>query len=332
LLFNGHIDSVSVEPRSSWSSDPLRAQERDGMLYGRGACDMKGGVAAMVLAAQTLAELGVALAGDVLVNTVTDEEWNGAGGLAAAAHGVRADAGLVPEATGFEAWVGCRGILNPTVTVKGRAGHAETPQPSWREGGAVNAIEKAERILAAARRLNEDWSTRPDLRHPLLAPGSLVPTIIAGGEWWVTFPAACRITFDVTYLSGQADAEGYGTGVQHEIEEWIRAAVREDDWLAEHPPTFSWSTDLPPAELAGDHPIVLTAMSAAVDIGRPSRVGALHAWHDPATFTRCGTPTISFGPSGFGTAHGVDECVSVDDLVACAKAYALAALRFTALP
>ena len=328
LLFNGHIDAVSVEPREEWSSDPLQAEIRQGRLYGRGASDMKGGVAAMVLAAETLADLGIALNGDLLVNTVTDEEWNGAGGLAAVAHGVRADAGLVPEATGFEAWVACRGILNPTVTVRGRAGHAEAPHPPWREGGAVNAIDKAERILAGAHRLNEDWGKRPELHHPLLQPGSLIATVITGGEWWVTIPAQCQVTFDVTYLRGQADADGYGGAVRREIEEWILAAAQEDDWLAEHPPVFTWSTDLPPAEIAEDQEIVAIAMSAAAAVGRPTRVGALHSWHDAATFTRCGVPTISFGPSG-ACVHAPDECVIVDDLVACAQAYALSALRFT---
>src|SRR5204862_3114976 len=90
LLLNGHIDVVPSEPRERWTSDPNRAEERDGNLYGRGACDMKGGVACMVYATEVLSRLGVRLSGDVVVNTVTDEESSGAGGLAAARHGVRA--------------------------------------------------------------------------------------------------------------------------------------------------------------------------------------------------------------------------------------------------
>src|SRR5262249_35588288 len=139
--------------------------------------------------------------------------------------------------------------------------------------GAVNAIDKAEMILAAVRRLSEDWSKRPELRHPLLKPGSLVATVIAGGEWWVTFPATCQITFDVTYLPAQADADGYGSAVRYEFEEWIAAAARDDEWLTEHPPAFTWSTDLPPAEVADDHQIVVTAMSAAEPVARATRVG-----------------------------------------------------------
>jgi len=83
LLFNGHIDVVPSEPRDRWTSDPNRAEVRDGNLFGRGACDMKGGVACMVYAAEVLQRLGIRLRGDLIVNTVTDEESSGAGGLAA---------------------------------------------------------------------------------------------------------------------------------------------------------------------------------------------------------------------------------------------------------
>ncbi len=148
---------MTPEPVDRWTSDPWRAEVRDGNLYGRGACDMKGGVGCMVFAAEVLAELGVRLAGDVVVCTVTDEESSGAGGIAAVRHGVRADAGIVTEPTAFDVWVACRGSLTPVITVEGRPGHAEMRQPHWRAGGAVNAIEKMGAVLAAvapaARRL-----------------------------------------------------------------------------------------------------------------------------------------------------------------------------------
>jgi acetylornithine deacetylase/succinyl-diaminopimelate desuccinylase-like protein len=133
---------VPVEPRERWTSDPFKAEVRRGDLYGRGACDMKGGVAAMVLAAEVLAA-EARLAGDLLVCTVTDEESSGAGGIAAVAHGVRADAGIVTEPTSFDVWVACRGTVLPTFVVEGRAAHAELARRHWRAGGAVNAIEKA---------------------------------------------------------------------------------------------------------------------------------------------------------------------------------------------
>jgi acetylornithine deacetylase len=333
LLLNGHIDVVSAEPRARWASDPFEPEVREGRLYGRGACDMKGGVAAMVAAATALAESGVELEGELIVSAVTDEEWNGAGALALATRGIGADAGIVPEATGFEPWIACRGVLNPTVTVAGRPGHAEMPQPDWREGGAVNAIEKTTIVLDAVRTLRERWRA-DDGEHPLLAPGELVPTLIQGGEWWVNYPASCTTTVDVTYLPRQGDADGgWGAGLEREIESWILERTGEDEWLAAHPPSFEWGTNLAPAEIAAEHPIVDCALAAGCEVGRPGKVAALQGWHDAATFTRFGTPTISYGPTGLSNdgetmAHAVDEFVPVDDLVACAQALAIAALRW----
>ena len=123
ILLNGHIDAVDVEPRDQWLSDPFVLTERDGYLFGRGANDMKGGVAGLVIALEALRRQGVRLAGDAVFCTVTDEESSGAGGRAAVAHGVRADAGIAAEATDFDAWVSCRGTVTPTITVPGRAGH-----------------------------------------------------------------------------------------------------------------------------------------------------------------------------------------------------------------
>jgi acetylornithine deacetylase len=334
LLFNGHVDVVSAEPRGRWTSDPFAPEIRDGRLYGRGACDMKGGVAAMVVAAEVLAAERALPPGDLLVNTVTDEEWNGAGSLAAVAHGVTADAGVIPEATDFEPWIACRGVVNPTVTVRGRPGHAEMPQPDWREGGAVNAIEKAVIVLESVRELRERWADGAS-EHPLLKPGELVPTMIAGGEWWVNYPASCEVVVDGTYLPQQGDADGgWASGLEREIEEWIAAAARRDPWLAENPPSIVWGTNLAPAEIEANHPIVTCALDAGTTAGRPGAVAALQGWHDAATFTRFGTPTISYGPSGLSNdgetmAHAIDEFVPVGDLVATAQALALIAMRWS---
>jgi len=335
LLFNGHVDVVSAEPRSRWASAPFEPEVRDGRLYGRGACDMKGGVAAMVLAAEVLAAEGALPAGELLVNTVTDEEWNGAGSLAAVAHGVAADAGVIPEATDFEPWIACRGVVNPTITVRGRPGHAEMPQPDWREGGAVNAIEKAMTIVESLVALRERW-LQEGSEHPLLVPGELVPTVIEGGEWWVNYPASCRLVVDVTYLPQQGDPDGgWAAGLEREIERWVGAAADRDPWLAENPPAFEWGTNLAPAEVPSDHPIIACALAAGAAVGRPGEVAALQGWHDAATFTRFGTPTISYGPSGLSNdgetmAHAIDEYVPVEDLVASAQALALTAIRWGA--
>ena len=133
---------------------------------------MKGGVASMVTAACTLAELGVPLAGDVIVNTVTEEESTGAGGLFAARL-LQADAAIVPEPSGLAVWVACRGSLLPRITVRGRAGHAGIAPLPPEQGGAVNAIEKMSVVLgrrgAPARALGDATPPPLSLRRRLRA-------------------------------------------------------------------------------------------------------------------------------------------------------------------
>jgi acetylornithine deacetylase len=335
LVYNGHIDVVSAEPRAAWTSDPFTAEVHEGRLYGRGACDMKGGIASMVFAAQTLAALGVVLQGDLLVATNTDEESSGAGGTALIERGLKADAGIVTEPTGFDTWVACRGSEYAVITVPGRPGHAEVKQPAWRRGGAVNAIEKATVVLDAIRGLRREWSQRDGLEHPYLSRPWLLPTMARSGEWAVTYPAACDLTIAVMYVPAQADERGWGADVRGEVEEWIARETARDDWLAEHPPSITWWPNaVMPFEISPDEPIVATMLNATADAGSPGKLGGLDSWYDGATLTELGgIPSIGYGPPGFerngaSVAHIVDEFVPVDGLVACAQGLAVAAMRF----
>jgi acetylornithine deacetylase len=336
LVFNGHIDVVSAEPRQDWASDPFAPEVRDGLLYGRGACDMKGGIAAMVFAVETLAALEIPLAGDLLVATNTDEESSGAGGTALVEHGLHADAAIVTEPTGFQVWTACRGSEYGVIRVPGRPGHAEVRQPDWRQGGAVNAIEKAAVVLEAIASLRIEWATREGLDHPRLSRPNLLPTLARSGEWPVTYPASCELTIAVMYLPAQADANGWGADVRREVERWIaQETAARDDWLAEYPPTIDWwPNSVMPFELSETEPIVETTLRATTDVGRPAKLGGLDSWYDGATLTKLGgIPSVGYGPPGFSAdglsvAHMIDEYVPVDGLVACAQGLAVAAMRF----
>jgi acetylornithine deacetylase len=330
LLLNGHVDVVDVEPRSNWKmGDPFAAEVSEGRLYGRGTCDMKGGVASMVVAACTLAALGVPLAGDLIVNTVTEEESTGAGGLFAARL-LQADAAIVPEPSSLAVWVACRGSLLPRIIVRGRAGHAGIAPLPPQQGGAVNAIEKMAIMLTAVERLRDHWAQQP--AHPYLSAGDCVPTIITGGEWLVTYPAECALECHIEYLPYRADEHGYGTLVEREFETWIAEAAARDPWLREHPPEVVWGVGgVPPAEVADDDPIVQTLVEAGRDLGQPHELGGLDNWHDGATLTvEAGIPAVCFGPGDIHRAHTADEFVPIDDLVACAQRIALTAMRFCA--
>jgi acetylornithine deacetylase len=328
LLLNGHIDVVTPEPRERWTTDPFGAAVRDGRLYGRGACDMKGGVAAMVVAVEVLTALDVPLRGDLLVNTVTDEESTAAGSLAAVARGVRADGAIIPEPTALTAWLGTRGSLMPEIVVEGRAGHAGFPHEHWSAGGPVNAIEKAQVVLAALQALRDEWRDRPDAQHPYLRTGTIVPTSLDAGQWIVSYPATATLRCHVQYLPGQAAADGTGGPVVREIEERVRAAAAADPWLAAHPPRFAWHGDVPAAFVAPGEPIAATTLDTMAAFGLERTIASRTTWFDGATFTRAGTPAIAFGPGAIAQAHAVDEHVPLDEVVRAAQVLAVAAMRF----
>ncbi len=329
LLLNGHIDAVTPGPLDDWATDPYKVVERDGHLLGRGVADMKGGLASHLFALEILRRAGVRLRGDVVYCADTDEESSGAGSLACVEHGVKADGGICGEPTAFDAWVCCRGTVVPIITVPGRAGHAEMPQPDWHEGGAVNAIEKSAIVLAAIETLRAEWRRRPEKKHWCLSPGDIVPTMIAGGVWVVTYPPSCTITCDIQYLPGEVDAQGTGAAVEAEVRSWIDRAAGEDPWLREHPLEWRWTEDIVPAEMPAGHPLVETVLGSAVSVGRHGKPSGLDSWHDAAHFTRLGnTPTLAFGPDGFESAHTANEHVSVDALVDHCAAVALTAMRW----
>jgi acetylornithine deacetylase len=281
----------------------------------------------MVFAAETLARLDVRLAGDLVVNTVTEEESSGTGGLVSA-RTLCADGAIVPEPSGLDVWIACRGSLLPTITLEGRGGHAGIAPRHPDEGGPVNAIEKTAVVLDAVRRLREEWALR--FRHPYLSPPDCVPTMIQGGEWLVSYPASCRLECHVEYLPEQADEHGWGSRVEAEFVEWIRRAADADPWLAQHPPRIEWTVGgVPPAEVPQDDPVVVAALGAARAVRPDAKLGGLDNWHDGATLVvEAGIPAICLGPGDVHLAHTTSESVPVAELVACAQALAVAAIRF----
>jgi acetylornithine deacetylase len=330
LMLNGHIDVVTTEPRRAWTLDPFRAEVRDGLLYGRGAVDMKGGVACIVFAAEVLARCGVRLGGDLLISAVTDEESTSAGGVATLAHGVRADACIVAEPTALQIGIACRGSLMPSIRVHGRAGHVAAVQPHWRDGGAVSATEKAARVIDAVLALREMWRDDPAQQHPFLPPGKAVVTSIEGGQWPVSYADWCQIDCHISYLPSRADADGFGREVGREFTDWVHRYTAADPWLAEHPPEVSWSIDVPPSEVNPDEPVVRALQAVLTDLGRPAPLFGADYWNDGASFTRAGIPSVVFGPGHVAVAHSVDEHVPVDHLIATAQTLALTAMRFCA--
>ena len=323
LVVNGHIDVVSAGNVSAWTSPPFAAEVRDGRIYGRGAVDMKGGVGAAIFALEMLRASGIRLRGDVIVETVPDEETCAMGTIAAIARGYRADAGLVPEPTGLNLWIATRGLLHGTLRVQGRSAHAEMNQPSWQEGGGVNAISLTARLMGALERLSGDWAGRAAKRHPLLGVPGIHPTLVVGGTFISNIPESCELALNSTYLPADADGDGFGSIPRGEIEAAVAAEAAADEWMVGHPPTWSWYTDYPPSEIDPASPIIGAVQVAAAELGIGAVAEGIDTTYDGALLTLFGgTPSPAFGPGDLRRAHAVDEWVGIGELVLGARAYA----------
>jgi acetylornithine deacetylase len=320
LILNGHYDVVPTGIVENWTHDPFGGHLEGGRIFGRGACDMKGGIAAMVQAVRSIWQAGVKLKGDITVQIVPDEEATCMGTLACCQKGYQADGAVIPEPTNMSILVAMRGNLSGTITVFGRAGHADMNQPHWKEGGAVNAISKAAKVILALEELTHEWRDRPDKRHQHLDPDIIVPTVIRGGEWVVSHPEEVKIKFTSDFNSPAAN-------LREEIEEKLRSIANTDSWLKEHPPVLE--ADLMyGAEVDEDEPIVKTAAESLRELGIHSKLAGMGSLTDAIHLVNYSKiPTISIGPDD-KTAHETDEFIEIDQLIETTRALALTILRW----
>jgi acetylornithine deacetylase len=322
LIINGHIDVVDDGDPDRWTTPAFAADVREGRIYGRGACDMKGGVGAALFALEALRACDISLRGDVIFETVPDEETCAMGTVAAIHRGYRADAGLVPEPTELNLWIATRGLLHGMVTVNGRSAHAEMNQPGWRDGGGVNAISHMRRVLSGLEALSEEWSSRESKRHRLLGVPGVHPTIIRGGVFVSNIPEQCSLVINATYLPADADDAGYGSVPRGEIEGAVRDVRDDEGWLAEHPPGWTWHTDYPPSEISEDSEIIGCVCEAMADLAIDPQLTGIDTTYDGALLTiLADTPSPAFGPGDLRRAHAPEEWVGIDELVAGARAY-----------
>ena len=221
LLFNGHYDTVVVDPIEEWTHSPWSGELEADRVYGRGSCDMKGGIAAAVSVAEALVAEGVRLPGDLLFNFVPFEEVNGMGTTATMLRGYRADAAICCEPTELNTLIACRGILLGRLDVRGarrtlRSASRTTP----RVEGSTRSTSSSS-CCSPSERLNEDWRDRPDKHHELLATPAVLTTIAGGGAFASNWPAAAWAILNCCYLPEEADPDGYGTRVMAEIEAYL---------------------------------------------------------------------------------------------------------------
>ncbi|TCC23774.1 M20 family metallopeptidase [Kribbella speibonae] len=310
LLLLGHTDVVPVG--DGWTVDPYGGLLRDGRIYGRGASDMKGGLAAALGALAALRD--TELSGPVELVAVVDEEETGKGIRAYIADPNRRYAGCITaEPTDLQTIIAARGDSYLQVSVHGRASHAGNP-----DGGA-NAIYGAAAVVAEIERLHKELAAAP---HPLLGPATWSVGQINGGTGGSIVPADCVIVADRRLLPGESPAE-----VLADLGRRVAALHLEDRGLTVE---LAMPMEMPAFETPEDADLVRITEAARFDAGGPPL--PLAGWTaacDGGYIARdLGVPVVVLGPGSVTTqAHRADESVAVAELVTAARAYALTALR-----
>jgi acetylornithine deacetylase len=278
---------------------------RDGRLYGRGAYDMKGSLAACMLAAARLASEG--LAGDVLVAAVSDEEYASIGMLSVLARW-RADAAIVTEPTGLRVCIAHKGFVWADIETEGRAAHGSRPS----EG--KDAITGMAPVLTRLADLQASLDASPG--HPLVGPGSVHASLIEGGQELSSYPARCRLALERRTAPGEGgdDFEGECEALIEGVDgAELRMGLVRDAFAVE-----------PEAEVV----LAITRAAQAVT-GEPAETYGETYWMDAALIQAAGIPTVVFGPSGAG-AHAVEEWVDLASVDACTDALVTAARELCA--
>lgn len=325
LILNAHVDVVSPEPVERWQYDPWGAAIAGNRLYGRGAWDMKSGLAASIVALESVLQAGLRPAGTVMVQSVIEEEAGGGGTLSCLMRGYRADAFYNPEPF-QQIIVGMTGVLYFRVRVTGKTIHAGTAHLG------VNAIGKLNRVYDALVALDQERAA--SRHHPLFEGGwsgerscHLNVGTYRAGDWPSTVAGFAEIECRISFIPGETEAE-----VRSQVEGAVAAAATGDPWLQEHPPVvqwFGWHTD-PWLQETTDPFVQCFKGAAQAAVGRDLFFGGATAGLDTRFAGRFGIPSLCFGARG-ANMHGIDEYVEIDSIIETARTAALTIARWCGL-
>ena len=306
LMLCGHTDTVGV----TGMTDPFTPAERDGRIYGRGAQDMKGGVAAMMSAAATIAAHGGLASGRLIVAAVVDEEHSSIG-ADALVKTWRADAAIVTEPTDLEIAIGHKGFAWVEILVEGKAAHGSRPA----EG--QDAILRLGRVLTRLEALDRTLQARAP--HPLVGTGSLHASMIEGGRELSSYPDHATLQMERRTLPSEPESVAL-----EEVQRILDDLAREDS-------TFRGSATArfsrPGYEVSADHELPRMLTPALAHVGGRPRITGASFWTDAAVLGHAGIPSILFGPGGAGL-HSIEEYVNVADVLMCRDALVELARRF----
>lgn len=317
LLFNGHVDVIPPGLLDAWGHQPWAGDIEGNRLYGRGASDMKSGLAAMTMAFDSLMRLNIKLKGDVILEYTVDEEQSGNGTLACVMKGYHADAGICCETSSLHVQPACIGRIWFEISVRGK------PAGIQRRWEGVNAIEKGYAVMGAVSSF-EDIRVN-ELKHPLYPDNrSALPCMVGvfqSGSFPSAFPDTCLLKGSIATLPGENTDEVKQSFVKH-----ISTFSKTDPWLKNNPPEVrfvGYCGD--PAEIPAKHPIVSTvSQKFALVTGRQPQITGRQGAADTRYLIKYGnTPTVIFGPGLTEQMHATGEWVDINNLITATKVLSL---------
>ena len=312
LAFNSHMD-VNAPFDQEWSFDPFSPFLKDGCVWGRGACDAKGSLVAMLHALQALATTPGGLRGRLILTAVMGEEAGGIGSKHLVEQGFSAGAAIVGEPTDLEVRCAHKGTLMRRLTFHGRAAH------SGRPGLGRNAISHAARFVLEYDRLCSRLVAQP---HPLVGAPSAAVTVCSGGARPNTIPERVQLVIDRRLVPGETHGKAFGE--LSDILERLRAEI--PDLRVDEPEVLTATV---PSETPVDDPFVQMALWARDQVlGGPSRPGGFSAGCDMSKLRSVGIPTVILGPGSLCQAHAADEYVRADEVIQAVSIYRQLAARF----
>lgn len=322
LILNSHIDVVPAGNYADWQNEPFSGIIEDGKLYGRGATDMKGGTVSLLLALEAIISLNITLKGDVIFQSVIEEESGGAGTLAAVLKGYEADGAIIPEPTNMKLFPKQQGSMWFRITVKGKAAHGGTRY----EG--VNAIEKAQKVIAALLKLEKERNAREkdSLYKNIPIPFPINIGKMTSGAWPSSVPDLAIIEGRIGVCPQESMEEAEAA-----LENCLAGLNQLDPWFKKHPVVVTWfGGRWLPGNLPTDHVLMQTISASYQQVLQEIPHIEASPWGtDGGILSQVGgIPVVVFGPGTTEVAHNANEYIDLVKVFQAAEVIALSIIRW----
>lgn len=328
LIINGHIDVAEVSADEPWVTGPFQPYVENGYLVGRGASDMKGGIAGALFAIGLLHEAGIELPGDLLFQSVIGEEVGEAGTLQCCKRGYAADFALVVDTSECHLQ-GQGGVITGWITVKSpQTFHDATRRQMLHAGGKLfgaSAIEKMMKIIQGLQELERYWAVMKTYKGYPAGMMTINPAVIEGGRHAAFIADECRLWITVHFYPNETHHQ-----VIDEVEEFIRNIANADPWLKQNPPQFTWGGEsmivdrgeiFPSLEIDPNHRAIQTLATVHETVFQEKAVLDMSPTvTDGGWFSEFDIPAVIYGPGSLEEAHSVNEKVEVEQLLTFTKA------------